>query len=135
MKKLFVPSTENREGCLKQPWSRLYVEDGIEDSMQMARSHVARDLEERSVNKASLSASDLSYRLFSHACIYRRQGNLAASGTDLRSSFAYAVLGRELDQLARLAPGWPEENGDDLLITMVAWQRVNRSGFSGDLLL
>ncbi len=125
MKKLLVPSPQNREDCLQQLWSKLYVEEGIEDSTLRARGRVSRYLEARSPDKASLAASDLAYRLFDRACIDRRQANTAASDLFLRSSFAYAVLARELDQLARLAPDWPEENGDDLLTTMVAWQGLS----------
>lgn len=125
MKKLLIPSPLNREDCIKQLWDKLHVEEGIDDSSERARVRVARHLEDKSAAKVSLAASDFTDRLFVRACINRRLGNAPDSDPFLRQSFAYAYFARELDQLARMAPDWPELAGDDLLMTMVAWQGLS----------
>lgn len=125
MKKLLVPSPENREACLQQLWSKLYIEESIEANTLRQSNWVERSLAERSASKAGLSASKLAGCLFDRACIDRRLGNASTSDPLLRRSFAYAVLARELNLIARLAPDWHDESGDNLLMTMVLWQGLS----------
>jgi hypothetical protein len=133
MKKLLIPSHQNREACLQQLWSKLYVEESIEDRIRLQSSWIEADLADDAtaktspggVGKTSLSASNLSACFFDRACIDRRQGNTAASDPYLRQSFTYAYLARELNVLARQATHWPELKSDDLLMTLVAWQGLS----------
>lgn len=125
MKKLLIPSPENREACLQQLWEKLYIEEGIDKSTQDNFVWLERALSAPSAGKAALAASWLANNFLDRACIDRRLDWLATSDTFLRQSFAYVYLARELNLLARMAPDWPELNPDGLLLETIAWQGLS----------
>lgn len=124
MKKLLVPSPDNREACLKQLWDKLYLEDGVGDRILDHYRWIERYVSERSVAKVSVSAGFLCSFLFGRACIDRRRGNHPAADASLRQGFSYVYLARELHEIARMAPDWCSDC-DDLLIHMVTWQAMS----------
>jgi hypothetical protein len=69
--------------------------------------------------------SSIASRRIDLAMIDRAKGQLVASDDHLRKSFAFAYWAREMDLVARRDPNWPEEIGDDLLMTMVCWQALS----------
>lgn len=125
MKKLLIPSPANRDACLQQLWQKLFIGEGIEERARRHFEFLELDLDSKTANKAALAAIGLAGCFFDRACMDRRKGNAAPSDPLLRQSFAYAVLARELNALARLAPDWDEESGDNLLMTLVAWQGLS----------
>jgi hypothetical protein len=123
--KLLIPTSLNREACLQQLWDKLHVEGRTEDSLASELARVTRHLEVGSAAKASLAACDLAYGYLRLAVIDRRKSALTTSDAFLRKSFVFAYWARELDIVARVDPEWSELVGDDLLMTMVAWQALS----------
>lgn len=125
MKKLLTPSVQNREACLVQLWDRLRIDDLDEAALASDFAWIDRSCQERSSAKAGLSASRLARRYLELALRARRRSEFAVGDGLLRKSFAFAVWARELNHVARQSQEWPEQVGDDLLMTIVAWQAMS----------
>lgn len=123
--KLLVPSHDNREACLQQLWSKLYIEQGASESTTLSWDWLTRALNENSIRKAALAANDIARDLVSLAVIERRRQAPAPADDLLRKSFAFVYWSRELSILARMDPEWYQLSGDSLLMPLVTWQALS----------